>query len=156
MLNQKELYSQEIPFSQRYDSVIFPKVQINGVPMTGTKKDIIKKIGKPQKITRYVSDANDDHWYEYHYGRTILEVSYEGKFYGFKLRTSAFTWRCGAMTVKVGDPLSVVCKYFPASCKTMKADNGDMVRLRLQGTDAYIHFTIKNNVVTGIETWEEL
>ena len=60
-LSQKELYSQRIPFSEEYDSVIYKKVQINGVFMSGTKKDILKQIGKPQKITRYVSDANDDH-----------------------------------------------------------------------------------------------
>jgi hypothetical protein len=155
-LSQKALYSQEIPFNQRYDSVIFQKVQINGVIISGTKRDILNKIGKPQTITRYVSDANDDHWFEYHYDRTILEVLDDGSFYGFKLRTSAFTWQCGAVTLKVGDPLSVLCQSFPASCRTMKAGKSDVLRLRLQGTDAYIHFLTKNNIITSIETWQEL
>jgi len=149
-------HSQEIPFSQQYDSVIYEKVQINGVFMSGTKKDILKQIGKPQKITRYVSDANDDHWFEYHYDRTTLHVSFDGKFYGFRLRTRAFTWQYGAITVKVGDPLSVLRQYFPASCRTMKAEKSEMLRVRLQATDGYIHFHTMNNIITSIETWQDL
>lgn len=155
-LCQQELYSQKIPFSEEYDSVIYKKVQINGVFMSGTKKDILKQIGNPQKITRYVSDANEDHWFEYHYDRTILHVSFDGKFYGFKLRSTAFTWQYGAITVKVGDPLSLLCKYFPASYRTLKADKSAMLRVRLQATDGFIHFFTENNFITSIETWQEL
>ena len=151
-----KLHAQETPYAEKYDSVIYKKIQINGVPMSGTKKDILKTIGKPQKITRFVSDATSDHWFEYHYGGTILQVSDDGSFYGFNLQTSAFTWRYGADAVKVGDPLSLLCKYFPASCRTMKAEKGEMVRVRCQATDGFIHFHIKNNVVTSIETWQDI
>jgi len=150
------LYAQEAPFSKKYDSVVYDKVQINGVTMSGTKKDILKKIGKPQKITKYRNDSNDDHWFEYHYDRTILEVLEDGSFYGFKLRTRAFTWRYGTEEVQVGDALSGTCNYFPASCKTMKAEKAGMLRVRCQGTDAFIHFWVKNNVITSIEVWEDL
>jgi hypothetical protein len=150
------LYAQEVPFFKKYDSVNYEKVQINGVPMSGTKKDILKRIGKPQKITKYRNDSNDDHWFEYHYDHTILEVSDDGSFYGFKLMARAFTWRYGSDSVKVGDPLSMLCNYFPASCRTMKREKGEIVRVRCQGTDAFIHFWVKNNVVTGIETWQDL
>lgn len=150
------LSAQGVPFSRKYDSVVYEKIQINGVPMTGTKKDIVKKVGAPQKITKYRSGANGDHWLEYHYDRTILQVGDDGAFYGFKLRTGAFSWRYGPDSVKVGDPLSVLCNYFPASCRTMKAEKSEMVRVRCQGTDGYIHFWVKNNVITSIETWQEL
>jgi hypothetical protein len=150
------LYAQEVPFFKKYDSVNYQKVQINGVPISGTKKDILRKIGKPQKITKYRNDSNDDHWFEYHYDRTILEVLDDGSFYGFKLRTRAFEWRYGADSVKVGDPVSVLCKYFPASCRTMKAEKAELVRVRCQATDAFIHFFTKNGIVTSIETFQEI
>jgi hypothetical protein len=91
-----DLHAQEIPFARRYDSVIYDKVHINGVPTSG---------GKPQKITRHVSDATTHRWFEYHYGASILQVGDDGSFYGFDLRTRAFTWRYGANTVRVGDPV---------------------------------------------------
>ena len=150
------LFAQDVPFSQKYDSVVYEKVQINGVATTGTKRDIVKKIGKPQKITKYRSDANDDHWLEYHYDRTILQVSDDGSFYGFILKSRGFTWRYGADSVKVGDPLSLLCKYFSASCRTMKREKAEMLRVRCQATDGFIHFWVKNNVVTSIETWQDL
>ena len=150
------LYAQEVPFDQKYDSVVYEKVQINGVPMSGNRKDILKKIGKPQKITKFVSDATTDHWFEYHYGATTLHVFDDGRFWGFELRTRAFTWRYGTDSVKVGDPLSLLCNYFPASCRTMKREKGEMVRVRCQGTDGFIHFWVKHNVVTSIETWQDL
>ena len=150
------LHAQEVPFFKKYDSVNYDKVQINGVPMTSTKKDILKKIGRPQKITKYRNDSNDDHWFEYRYDLTILEVSDDGSFYGFRLKTKAFTWRYGADSVKVGDALSGICNYFPASCRTMKAEKAEMLRVRCQGTDAFIHFWVKNNVVTSIEVWQDL
>jgi len=149
-------HAQAVPYDEEYDSVIYKKIEINGVPMSGNKKDILSKIGKPQKITKMVSDATTDHWFEYHYGRTILRVFDDGRFWGFELRTRAFTWRYGADTVRVGDPLSLLCKYFPASCRTMKAGKGEMLRVRCQGTDAFIHFFTKNDIITEIETYQEI
>jgi hypothetical protein len=146
----------DIPYEEEYDSVVYGNIQINGVPATGTKKDIVKRIGKPQKITRFVSDATTDRWWEYRYDSTILQVLDDGRFGGFELRTSAFTWRCGADSVKVGDPLSVLCNYFPASCRTMKHWKGETVRVRCQGSDGFIHFEIKNDVVASIETWQDI
>jgi len=150
------LYAQGVAYEEEYDSVIYENIQINGVPVTGNKKDILNKIGKPQKITKFVSDATTDHWFEYHYGPTILQVFDDGRFWGFELRTGAFTWRYGADTLRVGDPLSLLCKYFPASCRTMKAGKGEMLRVRCQGTDGFIHFHTKNNFITSIETWQDL
>jgi len=155
-LSLSEVYAQGAPFSQKYDSVIYDKVQINGVLTTGTKKDIIKKIGRPQKITKYRSDANNDHWSEYRYGRTILQVSDDGSFYGFELNTRAFIWRYGTDSIRVGDLVSQLCKYFPASCRTMKAEKSDVLRVRCQATDGYIHFRAKNNIITSIVTWQDL
>jgi hypothetical protein len=151
-----EVSGQRVLYDEEYDSVINDKIQINGVFLSGTKQDILRQIGKPDKITKYVSDANDDQWYEYHYGRTILQVLFNGRFYGFELKTKAFTWRYGADTVRVGDPLSLLCKYFPASCRTMKAEKGEMLRVRCQGTDGFIHFVTENNIVTSIETWQDI
>ena len=150
------LSAQRLPYAEEYDSVIYENIQINGVPTTGNKKDILYKIGKPQKITKMVSDANSDHWFGYHYGRTILHVFDDNRFGGFELRTRAFVWRYGADTVRVGDPLSLLCKYFPASCRTMKAGKGELLRVRCQATDGFIHFFTKDNIITSIETYEEL
>jgi len=72
-----DVRAQSASYDEEYDGVIYNNIQINGVSMTGYKKDILSKIGKPQRITKMVSDANDDHWFEYHYDRTILRV--EGK-----------------------------------------------------------------------------
>lgn len=151
-----EGFGQATAFSEQYDSVIYEKVQINGVPMSGDKKDILSKIGKPQKITKFVSDATTDHWFEYRYGRTILQVADDGRFWGFELKTTAFTWRYGADSVKVGDPLSLLCNHFPASCRTMKREKGEIVRVRCQGSDGFIHFWVKDNVVISIETWQDI
>lgn len=150
------VHAQEVPFFKKYDSVVYEKVQINGVPMLANKKDVVKKIGKPQKITKYRNDSNDDHWFEYRYGTTILQVLDDGDFYGYKLKTPVFTWRYGVDSVKVGDAVTGICKYFPASCRTLKAGKGELLRVRVQGTDKFIQFWVKNNVVTSIETWEDL
>lgn len=150
-LLRNEAYSQ-----LRYDSIPYQKVQINGLYTTVTKKELIQAYGKPQKITRYVSDANDDRWWEYHYGRTIMEVLADGRLYGFELRTPAFVFQYGEYKVRVGDSLSSLRKYFPGSYKWLIIEKSDILRVRCKGSDGYIHFESKNGIITSIYTWEEL
>src|ERR1700737_1575081 len=107
-------------YSQQYDSIIYVKVQINGVSLGSTKKVVISKIGKPQKITKYKNGSNDDHWFEYHYDHSILEILNDGSLYGFELKSSAFVLQYGECKVKVGDPVDALAKYFRGSFKAFK------------------------------------
>jgi hypothetical protein len=45
--------------------------------------------------------------------------------YSCELGEQEFTWRYGRDSVKVGDALSLVCNYFPESCRTMKAEKAE-------------------------------
>jgi hypothetical protein len=117
-LLRNEAYSQ-----LRYDSIPYQKVQINGLYTTVTKKELIQAFGKPQKITKYVGDANDDRWWD---------------------------------KVRVGDSLSSLRRYFPGSYKGLKIEKSDILRVRCKGSDGYIHFELKNGIITSTHTWEEL
>ena len=150
-------YSDTLSITGRGDTIALLSKGQPYVPVANFKKESYRRLFElVGSITKFVSDATTDHWFEYHYGLTILHVFDDGRFWGFELRTRAFTWRYGADSVKVGDPLSLLCKYFPASCRTMKREKGETVRVRCQATDGFIHFWVKNNVITSIETWQEL
>jgi len=143
-------------FSQNYDSVEFKKVQINGIFLGSAKKLILDTMGKPQKITKYDNESNEDSWSEYHYGANIIDILPKGTFRGFNIKTKSLILSYGNLKVKVGDPLDALAKTFPRSFATMKKENSKLFRLRFNRSDNYLIFHTEGGVVRSFETWQEL
>jgi hypothetical protein len=149
------LWVQAFCFGQTYNQIVFDQVKINNVRLGSNKNDLLQKIGKPNKITKYVSDANDDSWYQYYYKNAILEVSLKKDFIGFEIRSRDFILTCTGSKIKIGDSVSVLKKPFPESYKMYLKEKGKF-RLKFKDSDSFLIIEIKNGIINKIRTWDEL
>jgi hypothetical protein len=142
--------------AQEDNIVVDKKLLVNGVPLGAGKTAVVKAMGKPQRITKFESDDNEDRWLEYHYGRNILQVLYDGKLYGFNLKSAGVTIKYEDCVVKVGDPLTVLEKCFPVSYRDYVKTGDKIFRIIFNGTDAWLLMHVDKGKVVGIETWADL
>jgi hypothetical protein len=140
-------------YSQQYDDVDAEKVFINQMPI-GTKKSIvIKKLGKPVRITK--AESMTFYWFDYHYKNSEIQIDVEGDLFGFNILDSSFVLTCNTTNIKIGDSISVLGKVFQRSYKTYKTEKSRYFRVRFKDADAYILFSIQNNRIARFESWED-
>ena len=120
--------------AQEENTVLYKEVRIDGVPLGTSKGKIIQKFGKPQKITNYENESNDDQWKEFHYGRSLLQVE-DNYLRSFKLGDSVFQFSYKKLKLRVGDPVSKLKASFPISFRTYKKE-------RRQGQGCCIPFKV--------------
>ena len=142
--------------SQTYNIIDFKKVGINNVFLGDSKSFITKKNGVPRNIVKYENPSGDDWHYNYHYKNSILEVSPENKFSGFKIVDSVFMLTINFKSIQIGDSIDVLMKMFPLSAKLYKIHKDYKFRLLFKDSESYIIFNIKHGHIVKIETWDEI
>jgi len=126
---------------------------INNVSMLSTKAAVIKNFGNPIKTKKTI--GADIYCFDYIYKGLIIKIDQKNKFIGFDIADSSFILTYKSIKIKVGDPLNVLKKNFPKSYKSYTTDKEKYFRVKFKDVDSYILFTIKNNKIMRIETWED-
>jgi hypothetical protein len=149
-------------YCQQYDSLDMDKISINQLPLDIPKSEIIKKLGKPSKITFQSGGGSEvAPRFQYHYKKSIIEVSPKGYLVGFDILDTSFVLSYKSTTIKIGDSVSTLRKPFPRSYKMYqiynKKEGYEYFRLPYKGGDIdYIIIGIKNNKIYTFRTWEDL
>lgn len=151
LLMTTKLFSQE---DNRYNVIEYHEVFINQVPMVSEKPVVIKKFGKPDSIKR-VSGMEEINWFDYHYKRSAIQIDPIGVFMGFKILDPSFILTFKSTKIRIGDSSNVLKKPFPKSYKEYITTKSKYFRLRFKDVDSYIVFTIKNNIIIEVITWDD-
>ena len=150
LLTATRLYSQE----EKFDVIAQYNVFINGLPLVSKKAVVIKKFGKPDRIKKE-NGIEDIYWFDYYYKRSTIQIDPAGDFMGFKIQDSSFILTFKSTKIKIGDSSNLINKLFPKSYKRYTTTKSEYFRVRIKDNDSYILFTIKNGIITQVETWDD-
>ena len=142
-------------FGQDYNQIIFEKTFVNRVPLGANKTEVIRNFGRPQKIRKDKDISEDGRWSNYYYKNSIVMISLENTFRGFTILDTSFTLKYNKITLKIGDKLNMLQKYFPDSYMMFRKLGGDF-QVSFKDRSSFLVFILKNGAISEIHTWEDI
>ena len=142
-------------FSQNYNQIFFEKTFVNKVPLGANKTDVILNFGRPQKIRKDKDISEDGKWSNYYYKNSIVMISLENNFRGFTILDTSFIVTYNNITLKIGDKLSKLQKYFPDSYMMFRKFGGDF-QVSFKDKNSFLVFILNNGFISEIHTWEDI
>jgi hypothetical protein len=110
-----------ISCSVKNDSLAFTDLNINGISFEQTSNSLEEKMGRPDTVSDYESEADNETWKDYQYKGNSF-YCYENKWIGFELRNGNFYFF--KPEIKVGNSIELVQSSFPNSYKNKEILNG--------------------------------
>lgn len=136
-----------------HETVEIKDVNINGVPMLASIDQLIKIKGKPTKVKKIEPDFDSGANIEYSFNNDVFGVNKNKKIVDFKIIEENSFLLVKNRKVQIGSSVSTLKKYFPVSYKEYLKNH--VFRIKFKNIDTYIVFTIEDNIIKVIETWEE-
>jgi hypothetical protein len=144
-----------ISCSVKNDSFAFTDLNINGISPEQTSNSLEEKMGRPDTVSDYESEADIETWKDYQYKGNSF-YCYENKWIGFELRNNNFYFF--KPEIKVGNQIEVVQSSFPNSYKNREILNGlgfviiDIKDEKDKNTDSFVlvNYNASTNRITSI------
>lgn len=134
-------------------------VSRDSVVVSGHKLgEVIDKNGIDSLTTEFDPMIDEDTLFHYYFGKSYYDVLND-VIVGFKIEDNNLELEF--VDIKVGDDKEVLLKEYPASFSQRYSPEVDreIVRIGIVGefglTDSFIHFEMRNGIITSIYYWED-
>lgn len=140
--------------TQLFDTISLRDICISGVSIGANKKVLLDTFGKPDSIIFRVNEFEGTEFQQFMYLNSSFSISGDC-FTSFDLRDSRFQFDYG--DIKIGDPGIKIKSIFPRSYANRELGSFDAtIRVRMANLDSYVLFVIDNDVITRIQSWDDM
>ena len=135
----KRQYINEIDEYSKSDTLESSKLSLNGLKIGDSKEDLLKKIGRPQKIEKGYNEFQNSESQIYYYFHSKLYVE-DGKLEGFEVNDKKLT--LDSLNIRIGQNFEDIKVVFPYSYDmAIKSGNSSSINVFVRDLDQ--HFVLE-------------